>query len=513
MVPSFFKPSAASQSSKRSYNRPSRFTGEREKIMAEMTIAPVATHGFFVDGRWRDDGDVVEIRAPYDGAVIARVVQGRREHAEAAIAAAVKAFGTTRRLPAFKRQRVLRRISASMTERKEEFARTLAQEAGKPTKAARIEGERAIFTFNVAAEEATRIYGEFLPLDWQEFTAGRWGIVRRFPLGPIAGITPFNFPINLVAHKVAPAIAAGCSMVLKPAPQTPLCSLLLAECVQQAGWPDGALNVLPLSNEDAGLLVTDDRIKLISFTGSVPVGWDIKRRAGKKKVVLELGGNAAVIVHSDADVGYAAERCVSGGFAYAGQTCISVQRILVEQSVYGKFTDLFVEGVKKLKLGDPLDESTDVGPLIRESDAIRTVTWIDEAVRAGARLLCGGRPNDLIVRPNVPPGNKPEMKVNCQEIFGPVVSIEPYKDFEQALRQVNNSAYGMQAGVFTRDAKLLFQAYEELEVGGVIAGDVPSFRVDQMPYGGVKDSGLGREGLRYAIEEMTEPKLLVMNLR
>jgi glyceraldehyde-3-phosphate dehydrogenase (NADP+) len=302
-------------------------------------------------------------------------------------------------------------------------------------------------------------------------------------------------------------------MVLKPAPQTPLSSLLLAECVQQAGWPDGGLNVLPLSNEDAGLLVTDDRIKLISFTGSAPVGWDIKRRAGKKKVVLELGGNAAVIVHSDADLEYAAERCVNGGFGYAGQTCISVQRILVEHSVYGKFTDLLVAGVKTLKTGDPLDNSTDVGPLIRESDAIRTVAWIDEAVRSGARLLCGGGRNKLIVEPTVLTGTKPDMKVNCQEVFGPVVTVEPYKDFDHALRQVNNSAYGMQAGVFTRDAKLLFQAFEELEVGGVIAGDVPSFRVDQMPYGGVKDSGFGREGLRYAIEEMTEPKLMVMNLR
>jgi len=481
--------------------------------MSEMTIAPVATHGFFVDGRWRDDGDIVEIHAPYDNNLIARVVQGRREHAEDAIAASVKAFGTTRRLPAFERQRVLRQIAAYMTQRKDEFTRTLAQEAGKPIKAARTEVERAIFTFNIAAEETTRIYGDYLPLDWQESTAGRWGIVRRFPLGPIAGITPFNFPINLVAHKVAPAIAAGCSMVLKPAPQTPLCSLLLAECVQQAGWPDGGLNVLPLSNEDAGLLITDDRIKLISFTGSVPVGWDIKRRAGKKKVVLELGGNAPVIVHSDADLEYAADRCVTGGFGYAGQTCISVQRILVEHSVYGKFTDFFVDGVKKLKTGDPLDESTDVGPLIRESDAIRTVNWIEEAVRAGARLLCGGTRNNLIVEPAVLTGTKPDMKVNCQEIFGPVVTVEPYKDFDQALRTANNSAYGMQAGVFTRDAKLLFQAYEELEVGGVIAGDVPSFRIDQMPYGGVKDSGLGREGLRYAIEEMTEPKLMVMNLR
>jgi acyl-CoA reductase-like NAD-dependent aldehyde dehydrogenase len=481
--------------------------------MAEMTVAPVATHGFFVDGRWQQEGDLMEVRSPYDGSVIARVAQGRKEHAEAAIKAAVKAFGTTRRLPAFERQRVLRQISAFMVERKEEFVRTLSQEAGKPIKTARTEVDRAIFTFNVAAEESTRIYGEYLPLDWQEFTAGRWGIVRRFPIGPVAGITPFNFPINLVAHKVAPAIAAGCPMVLKPAPETPLCSLLLAECVQQAGWPDGGLNVVPLSNEDAGLLVTDERIKLISFTGSVPVGWDIKRRAGKKKVVLELGGNAAVIVHSDADLEYAAERCVSGGFAYAGQTCISVQRILVEHSVYGKFADLLVEGVKQLKTGDPLNESTDVGPLIRESDAIRTVTWIEEAVRGGARLLCGGHRHNLVVEPTVLTGTKPDMKVNYQEVFGPVVTVEPYKDFDQALRQANNSAYGMQAGIFTRDAKLLFQAYEELEVGGVIAGDVPSFRIDHMPYGGVKDSGHGREGLRYAIEEMTEPKLLVMNLR
>src|ERR1700736_5634893 len=249
--------------------------------MAQMTATPVGTLGFFVDGKWIEEGDPVEVRSPFDGSVIGRVVQGRREHAEAAIAAAVKAFGTTRRLPAFERQRVLRRVAASIAERKDEFSRTLSQEAGKPIKAARMEVERAIFTFNVAAEESTRIYGEYIPLDWQEFTAGRWGLVRRFPLGPIAGITPFNFPLNLVAHKVAPAIASGCSMVLKPAPQTPLCSLLLAECVQQAGWPDGGLNVLPLSNEDASLLVSDDRLKMISFTGSAAVGWQIKKNSGK----------------------------------------------------------------------------------------------------------------------------------------------------------------------------------------------------------------------------------------
>jgi glyceraldehyde-3-phosphate dehydrogenase (NADP+) len=316
-----------------------------------------------------------------------------------------------------------------------------------------------------------------------------------------------------VAHKVAPAIASGCTMVLKPAPQTPLSALLLAEAVQQAGWPDGALNVLPLSNEDAGLLVTDERLKLISFTGSAAVGWQIKKNAGKKKVVLELGGNTGVIVHDDADLAYAADRCVAGGFAYAGQTCISVQRILVERSVCGKFTDLLLAGVKKLKTGDPLEDSTDLGPLIRESDAIRASDWVQEAVRGGARLLYGGQRKGPLLEPTVLTGTRPEMKVNCQEIFAPVVTVEPYDDFSEAVRQINSSPYGLQAGVFTRDAKLLFNAYEELEVGGLMAGDVPSFRIDHMPYGGIKESGLGREGLRYAIEEMTEPKLLVMNLR
>ena len=481
--------------------------------MAQMTITPVATYGFFVDGRWIEDGDLVEIRAPYDGSVIARVTQGRREHVESAIASAVKAFGTTRRLPTFERQRILRQIATNIAFRRDEFSHTLAQEAGKPIKLARIEVDRAVFIFNVAAEETARMHGEYLSLDWQESTAGRWGITRRFPLGPVAGITPFNFPLNLVAHKVAPAIAAGCPIVLKPAPQTPLCSLMLAECVQQAGWPDGGLSVLPLSNEDAGLLVTDDRIKLISFTGSVPVGWDIKRRAGKKKVALELGGNAGVIVHSDADLQYAADRCITGGFAYAGQTCISVQRIFVEQSVYGKFTELLVQGVKKLRMGDPLDETVDVGPLIRQSDAQRAVSWVEEAVQAGARLLCGGKRQGSMVEPTVLTSTKPEMKVNCQEIFGPVVTVEPYSGFDEALRRVNDSPFGLQAGLFTRDTKLVFQAFDELEVGGLIAGDIPSFRVDHMPYGGIKDSGIGREGLRYAIEDMTEMKLLVMNVR
>jgi len=468
---------------------------------------------FFLDGKWQEEGDIVDVHAPYDGALIARVHQGRREHAEAAIAAAVKAFGTTRRLPAFERQRVLRQIAIGIHDRKDEFSRTIALEAGKPIKSARTEVDRAVFTFNIAAEETVRGYGEYLPLDWQQSTAGRWGIVKRFPLGPIAGITPFNFPLNLVAHKVAPAIAAGCSMVLKPAPETPLTALLLAEVIQQAGWPDGGFNAVLLSNEDSGLLVSDERIKLISFTGSAAVGWAIKNAAGKKKVVLELGGNSGVIVHSDTDLAYAADRCVTGGFAYAGQSCISVQRILVEHSVYGKFTELFLAGVGKLKVGDPLDESSDLGPLIRESDAIRAADWVQEAVRGGARLLCGGNRKGSLFEPTVLTSTKPGMKVNCQEIFAPVVTVEPYNDFASALKQINSSAYGLQAGLFTRDAKLIFQAYDELEVGGLIAGDVPTFRIDHMPYGGIKDSGLGREGLRDAIQEMTEPKLLVMHLR
>ena len=481
--------------------------------MAEMTATPVRTQGFYLSGKWVEEGSTVEIRAPYDGTPLAQVFQGTREHAERAIQSAVRAFGSTRRLPAFERQRVLRSIAQQITTRKEEFARTLAQEAGKPLKAARTEVERGIFTFTVAAEETTRIPGEYLSLDWQQFTSGRWGIVRRFPLGPVAGITPFNFPLNLVAHKVAPAIATGCPIILKPAPQTPLTAFLLAETVEQAGLPDGAFAVLPLSNEDVSLLVTDERIKLISFTGSAPVGWDIKRRAGKKKVVLELGGNAGVIVHGDADLAWAAERCVTGGFSYAGQTCISVQRILIERSAFTKFRDLLLTGVSKLKVGDPMDDTTDLGPLIRESDAVRASQWATEAVQDGATLLCGGKRHGSILEPTVLTGTRPDMKVNCQEIFAPVVTLEAYDDFGQALRLINESPYGLQAGVFTRDAGRIFQAFEELEVGGVIAGDVPSFRIDHMPYGGVKDSGLGREGLRYAMEDMTEPRLLVMNVR
>ncbi len=470
---------------------------------------------FLLDGAWVREGSVLDVPDLFTGQVFAQVHQGTSAHADAAIAAAVRGFERTRKLGGYERQRVLRQVSEQIARRKEDFATTIAHEAGKPLKAARVEVDRAAFTFQVAAEEAPRLGGEYLPLDWQASTAGRWGIVKRFAIGPISGITPFNFPLNLVAHKLAPAMAAGCSFVLKPAPQTPVTALMLAEIIQEAGWPAGGMNVLPLSNEDAGLLVRDERIKMISFTGSAKVGWQIKAQCGKKKIALELGGNAGVIVHGDADLAFAAERCVAGGFGYAGQTCISVQRIWVERAVYARFVELLLAGVAKLKCGNPLDDTVDVGPLIRESDALRVEEWIAEGVAGGAKLLCGGKRSAAhrsIVEPTVLTGTTSSMKVNCEEVFGPLVTVEPYDDFDAALLAVNDSPYGLQAGLFTADATRIFRAFDVLEVGGLMVGEVPTFRMDHMPYGGVKESGLGREGLRYAMEEMTEPRLLAMNL-
>lgn len=484
--------------------------------MGQSTVVSTKAYGFLLDGQWLSEGSPFEVRSPYDQSVVATTFRPTANHVDMAIQAAARAFEITRRLPAYERQRILRAVAQGITEQREEFARTVAQEAGKPIKTARAEVERAIFTFTVAAEESTRIYGEYVPLDLLPSTAGRWAMVRRFPIGPIASISPFNFPVNLVAHKWAPAIAAGCTIVHKPASQTPLGSLKLAEVVEKAGWPAGALNVLPASARDAEKFVTDERLKKLTFTGSPEVGWELKKKAGKKRVTLELGGNAGVIIHSDADLEFAAERCVAGGFSYAGQSCISVQRILVQRGVYEKFLAAFVPRVEKLEVGDPLDESTDVGPMISAQDAQRVGEWVNEAVAAGAKVLCGGKrraaPQASVFEPTVLTETRPEMRVNCFEIFAPVVTVQPYDDFAGAVKQVNDSRYGLQAGLFTRDVKLIFSAYEELEVGGVVVGDVPTFRIDHMPYGGVKDSGLGREGLRYAIEEMTERKLLVMNL-
>ncbi len=473
---------------------------------------PVRDWPFLIDGKWISAGDAFEVRAPFDGSVVGRSWRGTAENAESATAAAARAFQVTRKLASYEKQEILRNISVEIRARREEFATLIALEAGKPIKTARGEVDRAIFTFAVAAEEALRINGEWLSLDWQASTKDRAGIVRRFPLGPILAITPFNFPLNLVAHKVAPAIAAGCSVVLKPAPQTPLTSLLLAEVIEKSGVAAGAFNVVPLGNSEAERLVTDDRFKLLSFTGSVPVGWKLKEKSGKKKVTLELGGNAAVIVHSDANVEEAADRCVAGGFSYAGQSCISVQRIFVQASVREKFVKRLLDGVAKLKTGDPLDDASDVGPMISEDAAQRAETWIQEAVAAGAKLEAGGGRRGAMLEPTVLTHTKANMKVSCQEVFAPVVLVETYEEFDDALKMTNDSAFGLQAAVFTSNVKLLFKAFEELEVGGVIADDMSSFRIDHMPYGGVKDSGMGREGLRYAIEDMTEPRILVMRL-
>jgi acyl-CoA reductase-like NAD-dependent aldehyde dehydrogenase len=466
--------------------------------------------GFLLAGKWISEGERVDIHSPCDGKSIGSTWLATRKHLEQAIGQAEQSCAELRQLAAYQRKEVLLKVAAAIREYSETFVRLMVLEAGKPLKAARAEVNRAVLTFTTAAEESVRIYGEYMPLDFIPSSKGRWGIVRRFPVGPIAAITPFNFPLNLVAHKLAPAMAVGCAVVLKPAPQTPFCAMLLAKLILEAGWPAAALSVLPLSNEDAALLVADERIKLLSFTGSAAVGWQLKRDAGKKRVVLELGGNAAVIVHADADVEHAVSRCTSGAFTYAGQSCISVQRILVHADVFDPFCAEMVEAAGRLRVGDPSDEATDVGPMIRASDVQRVEQWIKEAVAAGAKLLCGGSSTGSLIAPTLLSATTSQMKVNCEEIFAPVATIEPYDDFDDALDRVNESRYGLQAGLFTRDAGLIFRAFERLDVGGLIIGDVPTFRVDPMPYGGVKDSGLGREGIRYAIEEMTERKLLVM---
>ena len=469
------------------------------------------TYRFFLAGEWRE-GTPYTVACPYDGQAVGTVHRAGRDDLERAIQAAVRAFETTRRLPGHKRAAALRKISETIAARAQELARAIALEAGKPIKQARVEVGRSITTFATAAEEATRFHDELLHLDALPGGEGRQGLVRRFPIGPIAAITPFNFPLNLVAHKLAPAIAAGCPAVLKPASQTPTAALKLAEIIADSGWPVEALSVLPLSSPDAAPLVEDERFKLLTFTGSPSVGWDMKRRAGRKRVTLELGGNAGVIIHSDADLAYAADRCVVGGYSYAGQSCISVQRIFVHDPVYEEFMDSFVPKVRALKVGHPLDEATDLGSLISASDGERVGAWLEEARAAGAECLVGGAVKGGVVQPTVVVKAGPDLRVNNQEIFAPIVTVQTYTEFDDALRAVNDSLYGLQAGLFTRDVQRIFRAYEELEVGGVMVNEVPTWRIDPMPYGGVKQSGFGREGLKYAIEEMTEPKLLVLNL-
>jgi glyceraldehyde-3-phosphate dehydrogenase (NADP+) len=465
-----------------------------------------------IGGEWRETGVSAEIRSPYTGKVVGRIPWGSAKELEDAIGAAEAAFRETRTLSRRRRSEILAAIAAGIRERRGELAELIARESGKPLTLAAGEVGRAVGTFTLAAEEAKRFAGEVVPVDVEQRTEGYVCVTERFPIGPIAALSPFNFPLNLVAHKLAPCLATGNTMVLKPPPQAPLTSLVLGEIALAAGAPPGSFNIVHLEIPLAERLVADDRLKMLTFTGSARVGWMLKARAGKKRVLLELGGNAGAIVHKDADVGWAAERCAAGGFGHAGQVCIKVQRVYVHQNVYDSFMSAFLRRVQALKVGDPMDPATDVGPLIDEAAARRVEDWVEEARKGGAAILCGGKRNGGFFEPTVLSGTTNEMLVKREEVFGPVVTVDRYRDFADALAAVNDSAYGLQAGVFTHDLRLVAEAFRVLEVGGVIANDYPTLRVDNYPYGGTKDSGLGREGVRYAMEAMTEPRALVVNL-
>ncbi len=465
-----------------------------------------------IDGEWVASTQTAPIHNPYNGEVVGIAHQATHEQMERAIAAARRSFVEVSRWPRHRRAGLLAAVAQGLRSSREELARLIVAEAGKPYQYAAGEVDRAVSTFTTAAEEAKRFGDDAPPLDATPAGEGYVALSRRVPVGPVAAISPFNFPINLVAHKLAPALAVGASVVLKPPPQAPLTSLRLGQLIQEAGAPPGLVNMLPCPVAVAERLVTDDRMGMLSFTGSANVGWSLKAKAGKKRVLLELGGNAAAIVHDDADLDWAAQRLAVGAFAYAGQICISTQRIYLHEAVYDAFMERFLSAVKRLPVGDPADPKTVVGPMIDRAAADRVETWVNDAVRQGAKLVLAGSRHGNVLSPIILSHVDPAMKVVCEEVFGPVVVVAPYRHFDEAIALANNSAYGLQAGVFTRQIDRVFRSFAGLEVGGVIVNDYPMFRVDQMPYGGVKDSGLGREGVRYAMEAMTEPKLLVVRL-
>lgn len=467
---------------------------------------------FLLAGDWCSSEVSYEVKNPFDDSTVGKVFRAQENDIKEAGRKALEGFAITRQLPSYRRAEILQGIVKGIKDRFEEISLTLCMESGKPIKSARIEVNRATNTFGIAAEEAKRIGGELIPLDLAEASKDRLAITKRFPLGPILGITPFNFPLNLVAHKVAPAIAAGNSLVIKPSSSTPITCLLLGEIILEAGFPPEGISVLPCRPSLAEKLATDDSFKLVTFTGSADIGWNLKRIAGKKRVTLELGGNAGLIIHSDADLDYAIPRAVLGSFAYAGQICISIQRIYVHKDIYQEFQDRFLQAIEKLKLGDPKEEDTDVGPVIDNRAAERIEEWLEEAKEGGAKILYGGERKGRMIPPTVLTDVDPSLKVSCQEVFAPMVTLTPYSNFTEAVKMVNDSHYGLQAGVFTKDIKRIFEAFNGIEVGGLIVNDIPTYRIDHMPYGGVKDSGLGREGLKYAIDEMTELKLMVLNL-
>ncbi len=472
----------------------------------------IRQYGLLIGGAWRDTGQRAEIRSPSSGDVVGYLPWARAEDLEDAIRAAEDAFQKTRRLSRIDRSEILAGAAAGIRARRAELVETIVGESGKPVKFADAEVGRAITTFTLAAEEAKRFAGEVIPLDIEARAERYVSLTERVPIGPIVGIAPFNFPLNLVAHKVAPCLATGNTMVLKPPPQAPFTSLLLGEILMAAGAPAGSLNIVYCSVPLAETLVTDERLKMLTFTGSARVGWHLKAIAGKKKVLLELGGNAGTIVHRDADIAWAAERSAVGGFANAGQVCIKVQRLYVHEDIYDSFMGAFLQRVQAVQTGDPMDPATDSGPLIDQAAAARVEQWIEEARAGGAEILCGGRRHGNFVEPTVITRATNDMRVKKEEVFGPVVTVDRYQDFSEALAAVNDSSYGLQAGVFTHDLRRAWEAFETLEVGGLIINDYPTLRVDNYPYGGVKDSGTGREGVRYAMEAMTELRTLVVNV-
>jgi acyl-CoA reductase-like NAD-dependent aldehyde dehydrogenase len=471
----------------------------------------VTERRLFVGGEWIETGDWVEVRSPFSGEVVGRVAKGGAAETRRALDAAERAMAEP--LPAHKRAEILVRVAGYLGKRHDEVAQTISAEAGKPMKTARVEAARAMSTYTFAAVEARKLAGEMIPMDASQAGEGKLGFTMRQPIGVVGAISPFNFPLNLVAHKIAPALAAGCAVVLKPAAQTPLSALLLAELEEEAGLPSGWLNVVVGPASEIGdVLVEDERVKMITFTGSSEVGWKLRERATRKKVALELGNATPVIVEPDADIEDAAARLAANGFSFAGQSCISVQRIYVHRTVHDAFLEAFVPRVETLVTGDPSDEETDVGPVIDADARERILEWVDEATAAGATIATGGAAEDGLIAPTVIVGAPADAKVCREEVFGPVVTVTPYDSFDEALAFANGTRYGLQAGIFTRDVGRALEAARRLDFGGVTVNEAPTFRADQMPYGGVKDSGTTREGPAYAVREMTEPRVVILQL-
>jgi acyl-CoA reductase-like NAD-dependent aldehyde dehydrogenase len=475
-------------------------------------VAVTATEKrLLIGGEWVETGDWIDVRSPYSGDVVGRVAKAGAAEARRAVDAAEEAMANP--LPAHKRAEILSRVAGYLGRRHEEVARQITAEAGKPLSAARLEASRAMSTYTFSAVEARTLAGEVVPMDASQSGEGKFAYTLRRPVGVVGAISPFNFPLNLVAHKIAPALAAGCAVVLKPASQTPLSALLLAELETEAGLPAGWLNVvIGPASEIGDVLVDDERVKLITFTGSGDVGWKLRERAPRKRVNLELGNATPVIVEADADVEDVAQKMAQHAFSFAGQSCISVQRIYVQRRAFGPFLERFVPLVEELTLGDPDDEQTDVGPVIDEGARERILAWIDEARRAGADILTGGGLDGDLIEPTVIANASPELKVSCEEVFGPVCTVNAYDSIDEAIALANGTRYGLQAGIFTNDLRTAMRAAAELEFGGVTVNEAPTFRADQMPYGGLKASGNTREGPAYAVREMTEERVVVLDL-